>query len=396
VALALLIGTGCGPQDPASASSGDAATSDAGAAEAAAKDGDETGEKGKDAEKGEEEKKKEEAVPVEVVALARGPIESVLRLSSNLEAERGVEVYAQAKRRVTRLAVEEGHRVAKGAILLELEDDEQQSALSKVQARLTKAEREYERQQRLYEQQLISEQVYRDATFEVEQLRLELADAERELGYTEVRAPIAGTVTSRLVNLGDTVQIGQHLFDIVDFDSIVALVYVPEKNLAALRPGLEARVVAAVSGAAHSHTARIERIAPVVDPRSGTVKVTVDVGQRPGLRPGMYVDVDLVLERRTDALLVPKRALVHDDDQMYVYRLGEEHRVSRVFFAPRLSDKHHVEPDGGLAAGDRIVVAGQAGLKDGALVSVAGEPAPVDPERTADGQAAAADDRADS
>jgi membrane fusion protein (multidrug efflux system) len=337
--------------------------------------------------KGKEEEKKEEPVPVEVAELERGPIEAVLRFSSNLEAESQVEVHSEAKRLVRELLVEEGDRVTRGQVLLRLQDEEQRSALAKAKSQLDKAEREYARQEELYRQELISEQTYHDATYEVEQLRLAVADAQRELGYTEVRAPISGTVTSRRVNLGDQVQIGQHLFDVVDFDSLVALVYVPEKHLAQMRPGLEARVSAQVAGAA-PHTGRIKRIAPVVDPKTGTVKVTVDASGRPGLLPGMYVDVELVTATRTDALLVPRRAVVYDNDQMFVYRLDAESRVQRVFVEPRLADKNFLEPAAGLAPGDRVVVAGQAGLKEGALVSLPGE---VQPDRSleasdADGQ----------
>ena len=98
--------------------------------------------------------------------------------------------------------------------------------------------------------------------------------------------------------------------------------------------------------------------------------MTIDVGAQPGLRPGMYVDVELVMATRADALLVPKRALIYDNDQMFVYRLNEENRVERVYFVPELTDKFFVAPENGLALGDQIVVAGQAGLKDGALVSL--------------------------
>ena len=87
----------------------------------------------------------------------------------------------------------------------------------------------------------------------------------------------------------------------------------------------------------------------------------------------MYVDVDLVTATRTDAVLVPKRALVYDNDQIFVYRLGDEKRVERVFVQAHLTDKFHIEPLDGIQAGDRLVVAGQAGLKDGALVSVPGD-----------------------
>ena len=93
-----------------------------------------------------------------------------------------------------------------------------------------------------FEKELISEEVYNNATYEVEQLRLAVEDAERELSYTEVRAPIDGTITERLVQVGDNLNVGQHLFNLVDFDSIVARIYIPEKELPRLKVGLEARV----------------------------------------------------------------------------------------------------------------------------------------------------------
>jgi membrane fusion protein (multidrug efflux system) len=321
-----------------------------------------------------EEDDEDEIVPVEVVSLGRGDIEQVLELSTNLEAESSVQVFAEAARKVRELLVEEGDRVSKGQVLLRLQDEEQRSALEKVRSRLDRARREHERQKRLYAESLISEQAFNDATYELEQLEIELADAERELGYTEVRAPIRGTVTLRLVKLGDQVTVGQHLFDIIDFDSLVARVYVPEKELRRIRPGLPARIRADALGD-RVYQAAVDRISPVIDPRSGTVKVTVAVGGQPGLRPGLYVDVGLVTAVLEDTLLVPKRALVYDGDQTFVFRLGEDDTVERLALVPLLADEEFVKPHEGVSEGDRIVVAGQAGLKDGARVRLIGEEA---------------------
>ena len=331
----------------------------------------EEGEEGED-DKDKEDEKKEHAVPVEVTELVLGPIESVLKSSANLEAEREVKVFSEAARLVQELLVEEGDRVRQGQVLVRLQDEEQRNSLAKVRNELAQAEREYKRQQRLFSEDLISEEEFNNATFGLEQLRISLSDAERELGYTEVKAPIRGIITQRMVNLGDQVNVGQHLFDIVDFDSLVARIYVPEQHLGELKRGQTARISARVSGG-RDYTGKVNRIAPVVDPRSGTVKVTVDVGGQPGLRPGMYVDVDLVLATHNAALLVPKRAVVYDDDQMFVFRLAEERRVERIFIQPRLTDRTNIEPLDGLSEGDMLVVAGQAALKDGALVKLPGD-----------------------
>jgi len=320
------------------------------------------------------EKKNDELVPVEVAALARGPIESVLRFSANLEAESEVQVFSQATRLVTALSVEEGDSVAKGDLLLRLQDDQQRSSLARVESQIAKARREYERQKNLYAQSLISEQAYNDSTYELEQLELALADSRRELGYTEVRAPIAGVVTRRMVNLGDHITVNQHLFDLVDFDTIVARVFVPEKEVRRLAIGQEARLFSSSLGG-DARRGNVERIAPIVDPKSGTVKVTVEVPRQQGLRPGMYVEVELVTDTREDALLVPKRAVVYDQNRAFLFRLTGDMTVERLTVEPRLQDQGWIEPDlgAGLAVGDRVVVAGQAGLKDGTKVRLAGD-----------------------
>lgn len=313
----------------------------------------------------------EELPPVEAVALARGPIEAVLRFSTNLEAESEVQVFSQAARQITRLLVEEGHQVRKGDILLHLQDEEQHSALSKSESQLRKAEREYERQQSLFDKELISEQDFNNATYEVEQLQLAVEDARRSLSYTEVRAPISGTVTMRAVNLGDQITVNQHLFDIVDFNSIVARVYVPERELVRLALGQQARLFADSLGGAE-RSGEVRRIAPVVDPKSGTVKVTVALPANQGLLPGMYVEVELVTNVHPNALLIPKRAVIYDNNQAFIYRLKDDETVEQLFFEVLLADREFVEPGGdNLAVGDRVVTAGQAGLKDGTRVRLA-------------------------
>ena len=311
----------------------------------------------------------DDAIPVAALPMFRGRIESVLRFSTNLEAENRVDVLTETERHVTDLLVEEGDSVRAGQTLLLLEDEAQRTALRRVQSQLARSHLEYERQKRLFEQDLISEQAYNQARYDTEQLELALEDSERELSYATVTAPISGIVTERLVNLGDHVETHAKLFEIVDFDSIVARVFVPERQLPALFVGQPARVLAqSLDG---SHQARVERISPEVDPRSGTVKVTLDMPGDQGLLPGMYVEVDLVAAVEEDALLAPKRALVYDQEQVFVFRVtegAEGPRAERLLVHILIESEDVVQLAGDLAEGQRLIVAGQAGLKDGARI----------------------------
>ncbi len=325
------------------------------------------------------EERKVEAIPVEVTALEEGRIEATLRFSATLEAERDVVIYAEATRRVIKLLVEEGDTVRKGQLLVSLQDEEQRAALAKTTRQLDQRKREFDWHKSLFEQDLVSKQVFIDAEYQADQARLAFEEAQRQLAHTEVRAAISGVITERSVNLGDFVTVNQPLFRIVDFNSIVARIYVPEQELPRLERNQPARLTADALGGL-VFAGAIDRISPVVDPGTGTIKVTVATPRQQGLRPGMYVQVELVTAVHEQAIRIPKKALVYDNDQVFVFRLGEERTVERLPIIPALEDTEYLEPTDGLALGDEIVVAGQSGLKDGAKVRLPGDPEPEDEE----------------
>jgi RND family efflux transporter MFP subunit len=212
-------------------------------------------------EEGDGEQEEESAVPVEVFALESGSIESVLRATATLEAETEVRVVAEASRRIVDLLVEEGDRVQRGQLLVRLQDAEQASALAKANTLFDQAEREWQRQESLKEKGLTTDREYNDALANLEQRRIEVQDAEREFGYTRVRATIGGTITQRFIRAGDQVNPGTELFEIIDFESLVARIYVPEQVLGKLRPGQPARI--------HAPAVRTES-APNPSPRRST------------------------------------------------------------------------------------------------------------------------------
>lgn len=320
---------------------------------------------------------KEQAIPVEVADLGRGPIEATLKSSWYLEAEQEVKILARTSNRLKELLVEEGSEVRQNQVLARLEDHEQRTSLAKAENQLEKMQAEFTRLENLFQQKLVSEQAYTDMKFELRQLALSVEEARRQADYTEIRAPISGTITKRMVKLGDLVANNQHLFDIVDFDSIVAYLSVPARHLPQLRVDQPARIRSTVFEG-QVFDGYIRRISPVVEPRTGNVKVTIGLRGNKVLLPGLYVEVEIILTTKQDALLISKRSVVLDGEQLFVYRLKDGRRVERLALQPALMDPLNIEPAAGFAEGDQLVVAGQTGLKDGALVRLPGDP---DPEK---------------
>ena len=114
---------------------------------------------------------------------------------------------------------------------------------------------------------------------------------------------------------------------------------------------------------------RVERISPIVDQASGTVKVTVALNPAPGFRPGAFVRVDIRTDRKADAVLIPKRAIIEEDGQSYVY-LAVNDRANRVKVQPGYQADGMVEIREGVSPGQSVVVAGQGALKEGAKIKV--------------------------
>lgn len=330
------------------------------------------------------EKKTKEAIPIEVTSIERGPIENQIKSSATLEAERTVPVFARTVNQVKEIRVEEGDVVEKGQVLLVMLDDIQRTQFNKAKTQMIKAQKEYNRVKELHDQALVSDEIFQNAELDLEQLKLTLEEAERELGYTIVVAPISGTISKKNVHVGDFVGSRRDesalLFEIVDFNSLVAYLYLPEKHLKELALDQIARVYPTFL---NDEPVRgfVSRISPVVDPKTGTVKVTIGFKEIGRLRPGMYVNVELVTYTSPSAIRVPKEALVHDADQIFVFRLipGLEYpkrKVERVLIAPQRTDRDFIEPADGIKEGDHLVVAGKIGLKDQALVRLPNDPKP--------------------
>ena len=306
-------------------------------------------------------------VLVELASVERGLIEEILERSAALQAEEQVQVLARTQNPAIELLVEEGDLVEKGQVLLRLENDSQQTAYDQSMTQFEKNQGEFERLEKLHNESLISESEYVNAKFAFDQARLQAETAKRDLDYTEVRAPIKGTITSRSVKVGDKVTTGSPIFEIINLESTVALVHAPEQYLPKLKKDMKARLISSTLGD-QVFEGYVKRISPVVDAEAGTVKVVVGVKDLGGLSPGMWVKVELVLDQNNEAILIPKRAITYAVDQTFAFKAYTDtdgvRRAMRQLVVARNSDKDHIEPTEGFEEGDLIVVAGQGGLKD--------------------------------
>lgn len=320
---------------------------------------------------GEQQEAEERPTPVLLATVERGTIQGQIRAASTIEAELQVTVHAESTGRVTSLSLEEGEQVEAGQTLARIRRDAQSLGVERAETNLADAERELARVEKLFAQGIASQAELDTAKTRVETALLDKRDRRRDLSNTVINAPFTGMLTRRFVSEGAFVTSGAQVFEITDFTSLVARVYVPEKELDRIAVGQPAEIVGKAAKNRQG-TGEVRRIAPVVDATTGTVKVTIGLpselaGGSQGFLPGMYAEVTLTTERHEDVPIVPKPALVHEDEQTFVF-IADGDRAKRVLIETGLADDDFVEVTSGLALGDRIIVAGQTGLKDGALI----------------------------
>jgi len=307
------------------------------------------------------------AAPVELTEVRRGSMATWLQTTTTLEARNSASVIARAAGEVVELAVEEGQWVQKGATLARLDDAEARLAVQRAEVALESAERESGRGDKMGEQGFLSQRELDDLGLKLRNAKIELEQARHDLSETRMVAPFSGRVSDRLINLGETVVAGKEAFRLVDFDPILARVYFPERELPRLRVGSPATVeLDAHPG--RSFPARVSLVNPVVDRSTGTFKVTIEVHDPESLlRPGSFARVRLRTGSFDDAVLLPRRAMVVEDGDEYVF-VAKGDTVARVAVRVGAITGDTAQILAGLVEGDSVVTIGQGGLKQGSRI----------------------------
>lgn len=322
-----------------------------------------------------DEKEKEEAsIPVETAHALTGPIDAAYRGTATLEAEDEATVMAKQGGVIEQVLVEEGERVRTGQVLAKLETDRLKLELARARATLDQLDQDFRRNESVYERKLVSREVYERAKFELDGARAAYDLARLALQEAEIKAPFDGVVSLRHIKVGNTIQAGSPAFRVTRMDQLEAQIFVPERDIHKLASGQPATLVVD-AWPDKRFAGRILRVNPVVDATTGTVKVTVAMApDQPELRPGMFGRVEIVYDRRADALLVPKEAVLTEDAQHSVFVVSDG-RARRRPVSVGYSDADHYEVLDGLSAGEELVVTGQTSLRDDSKVEVVNAPA---------------------
>jgi membrane fusion protein (multidrug efflux system) len=311
------------------------------------------------------------SVRVEAEKVATVSLPQTITAVGSLRSDESVTLRPEVAGRISAIAFQEGQRVVKGVLLVQLDPAVPQAETQQARANLTLARTKYDRAVDLAKSNFISSQAKDEADNNLKIAEATLQLAEAKLAKMEIHAPFSGIIGLRSVSIGDYVKEGADLVNLESIDPLKVDFRVPEVYMRQVQVGQALQVqLDALPG--KTFDGKVFAVNPLVD-AAGRAVVIRAVVRNPdtSLRPGMFARVRLITRDAKDALVLPEQALVPQGDQQFVYRILDGKAVrTRVEVGQRRDAK--VEVLNGVTKDDIVVTAGQLKLRDGATVTVAG------------------------
>ncbi len=310
--------------------------------------------------------------------------ENVLTAVGSLEAVQGVTVSAELPGKVVKIDFEPGAKIEAGKLMVQLDVSTETAQLRAAETEVSLNRLAFERASKLLPENVISQADYDSAEAEYQKALAEVENIRSLIAKKTIRAPFTGRVGIRLVNLGQNLEQGQAIASLQALSPIFVNFLLPQQQLAKLDPELPVRVTTDVL-AGRSIEGRVTAINPEVDPATRNIRVQATVrNEDERLRPGMYVNVEVVLPNGQDVLAIPATSIYYAPYSNSVFVIenrpaqeGQRALVVRQQFV-QLGEKRgdFVAVQSGLEPGENVVSTGVFKLRNGQAVIVNNELAP--------------------
>ncbi|WP_166252872.1 efflux RND transporter periplasmic adaptor subunit [Marinobacter salicampi] len=315
-----------------------------------------------------QERRQKRVSPVNVVLPASAVVRDKVAAVGTLRAREAVELTSEVNGRVVALNFRPGEKVAKGQLLVRLDDRQAQVDLKVVEAQLADARRQYERAQSLRSNNSISQAQVDELSTAMAVLESQRVAAQTRLEDHRIEAPFAGIVGLVDLSVGAYVTTGESIATLDATDRMELTFSVPERYIGQISQGqgLTARTAAFPDEVFEGTLAELgSRLSDLS--RSLPVKAWIDNPEL-RLRPGQFMSVSLTLRER-QALVIPEQAVLVQGDKAFVFTTdGEQARRTEVQLGAR--EPGQVEVLAGLNAEDSVVITGQDRLSSGDKVTV--------------------------
>ena len=296
-----------------------------------------------------------------------------LHTVGSLMASQGVFVSNEIAGLVEAIHFDSGQKVAKGDLLLNLDDSVDQAELQGLIAERRLAEIRFERAARLLKENSVSKSDYDEAQGRLQETRALVESKQQTLAKKAIRAPFSGILGIRQVDLGQYLSPGAQIVSLQHLDPIYVDFTLPEHNLSTIATGQEV-VVDVQAYPDRPFHGRVSAIEPRINVGTRNIKVRATLDNEGQiLRPGMFTEVRVVLPEQRNVLTLPRTAITYNPYGDTVFRIEQQNGelvVQRQQVQTGETRGGRVEIIDGLQEGDRVVSAGQVKLRNGQHVVI--------------------------
>ena len=179
-----------------------------------------------------------------------------------------------------------------------------------------------------------------------------------------------GLPEARFVKIGNTIDVNAQTFQVTSLEPLISYLHIPEREYRRIDPGQTVAIeIDALQGI--TFDASVARVSPIVDPATGTFKITIEVSDETRrLKPGMFGRISIVYDSRKMALQIPRSAVLEEAGETTVFVIADDVAEKRTI-RTGYTDAGNIEVLDGLADSDQVVIVGQLNLKSGSRVSAA-------------------------
>lgn len=316
-----------------------------------------------------------QTTPVSVIKVAPESFRSYLELQGRVDFDQNATVAARAAGTLTSLRVQRGDRVSKGQTLATVDASVLDASIAELRTRLDLARVVYEKQDRLWKQQIGTEIQYLQAKNNYQALQRNLAALNQQRALYSVVAPFSGTVDEVLPKLGEAVAPGAPVVKLISSSgSGKILADVSEAYASRIKAGDKAQVtIPDLGGEELPATVRV--VSSTINPTSRTFTAELRLsGSKAGqLRPNMVANVRIQNYARQNATVLPVDLVQKDEQNSYVLvvseKAGQKVAAKRIIQTGQTYNGK-VEVTGGLQTGDQVISAGYQTLNEGQLVTL--------------------------
>ncbi len=311
--------------------------------------------------------------------------ESTLTAVGSVEAVQGITLTAELTGKVERIAFDSGDRVKAGALLVQQDVSVESAQLRAAQAQAAQARLAFDRAKKLLPNKAIAQSDYDNARFHLTEAEAQVENIRALIAKKTISAPFGGRLGIRQVSPGQVINGGESIVTLQSLDPVFVNFLLPQRRLAAVRPGLKVRVSSdALPGRVFE--GEINAIDPEVDARTRNIRVQAKlVNPDEQLRSGMFVNLALVLPQADEVMTIPATAVLYApySDSVFVIEekkdasgkvQGQVLRQQFVSLGEKRGD--FVVVNSGLAAGDTVVSTGAFKLRNGQSVVIDNKLAP--------------------